>query len=669
MKQMVLLVLTACRDVPSPSSTPTDTNSSVDVPLLTDTAQPTNAEVCDGQDNDGDNLIDEDFADEDSDGIADCMQCVLSEVEAAPQTKATSCSAPTITAPDNPWDIEVMWEYTYPQPGPIFFERSGCFRAAAADLDGDGGADIICHEHEDIINSGNGALRAISGADGTVLWSYEDSSYRSPVAVADVDSDGSVDVLHFNDDGQIVALEADGSLKWRSDAEYGKIDCEDSAPHCAAGLHLEAADLNGDGKVEVISHHGIVNGADGSSYATLYSLNNDVYSEPIAVGDFDQDGGQEIAYRGRMFDSDGSKMWNSFSDFEENSALYMPIPVQSDTDAQAELFWLQYSMNIITDHSGKVIYNEPAPNNSYIGHYNQLACGGDLDGDGDMELVVPYGSGDINVPLDSPVHAYNTDGSLLWTSYDFDISSVCATFDFNADGQDEIVLSAFYGFYILDGASGAILFEDTRATFPIDVLIVDVDGDGSVEIVDVHMYLGNQYVDTEDVGIRVYRHADGAWPPGSTIWAHRNWSGVGIYPNGEVATHPDAAWLTTGLFHGQPPSRLTGADLRPSLHSTCTAEAEQGEAAILLQIDNLGPQTARAGTPISIYTIDEDGAPTLYATAALPEDLPPQMTSQGIEVRFDSKQDAANGVRVVVGEGSFDCDSTNNTIDLSVEGR
>jgi hypothetical protein len=93
----------------------------------------------------------------------------------------------------------------------------------AGDLNGDGIADIV---ERDLVPGGNWRLRAISGFDATVLWTYAIpgappsgvilADGRGPFAAGDVDGDGKGDVVAGSayGSGVYVVSGANGSLIW-----------------------------------------------------------------------------------------------------------------------------------------------------------------------------------------------------------------------------------------------------------------------------------------------------------------------------------------------------------------------------------------------------------------------------------------------------------------------
>lgn len=101
---------------------------------------------------------------------------------------------------------------------------------------------------------------------------------------------------------------------------------------------------------------------------------------------------------------------------------------------------------------------------------------GDVDGDGFGDVITSSGS------CYSPhvVYAYDKDGNLMWSQA---IGTACETYanltDLDGDGDVEVIMNE----YVLDGATGAVLFTlDLSGTNWGAPAVADMDNDGSPEI-------------------------------------------------------------------------------------------------------------------------------------------------------------------------------------------
>lgn len=260
-----------------------------------------------------------------------------------------------------------------------------------------------------------GAVRSISsGAMGTVSLKYtgggkyatgwcEDAYHGAPV-VADVDQDGSLDILAASYTVQCLDA-ATGSVKWRFPAGKDRnTTAGGSSPsqlRTWPGLYV--GDIDGDGRNEIVAghgssilHQGVLAVYDENGYfkpGWPQTLPNEVYS--VAVADLDGDGTMEIAagigvndgQSVYVYEHDGSLRpgWPQLDAAHDGNKT----PVLPDSDPKAPS--LGYSWGIFNDN---------------------IAIG-DIDGDGTPEIVAPADVGQIC--------AYKPDGTQVRSAFQMEI--------------------------------------------------------------------------------------------------------------------------------------------------------------------------------------------------------------------------------------------------------
>lgn len=617
------------------------------VPDRFDTEQPTDSsdsetsdsspvEVCNGLDDDDDGFVDEAFPDTDLDGVADCVDdtCAVSLPDSRTGLDEQTCNlvVPTSGLPG----LAVAWANT---------EVKDCFQAAIADLDQDGTDEVVCGAY------GITVLDALTGA---VEWTQADADAEWPgIAVGDLDGDGTLEVVETHTEGifegGVRAFSADGSRLWAGGKGIGYGEGADG--------DVAIADLDGDGRVEVVTAFGVLDGITGDLEAQWGAW--DYYASTarqprLAIADIDGDGLQDLLSQGSR-NEEGAELW-SIHDWDGDPQMIVPIVVNG-TDGFARIAWVYDSGVILTDIDGTEVMRAAAPFPLYpdIPDAWSLACSGDLDGDGASDIV--------SMNRDS-IWAWELDGTVLWTSpsYDPGMYTGCTVFDFDGDGTYDVVYEDEGRVAVLDGATGATLVEDTdhhSGTYGDLVMPVDVDGDGQVELFAQGVIAL--------AGAELYEGPPGAWQPGASVWSSPTWSGTAMRPDGSIPRYPARAWMEYGIFRGQPPNPVFGADLAVSITDSCVNSCGDGGVVHLaVSVWNRGPEGAPPDTPVTLYALDEFGQRTaiqMWTTGSL---LWGGEAVAGVEVTLPIEQ-AAYGIVVVAGDpgdGSTwdtpDCDVSND---------
>jgi len=239
---------------------------------------------------------------------------------------------------------------------------------------------------EVIVGLQDGWLYCLS-ARGELLWRfYGDRSLAGPPAVGDLDGDGAPEIIYGTEATHVYCLTGHGLVKWRF---------EEVAPYDRSGPNL--ADLDGDGKVEVL-----ITRSDVNRYPCLIAIDPKGRliwrTQDIAHGyvsnatvDLDGDGKLEILHADKVGNvycenHDGTRRWTV--PLENYGILWAPAVADLDGDGQLEVVVGQ-RMSGGSAAGLQVIGSDgsvrPAP--GVTGGANASPAVGDLDGDGKLELV------------------------------------------------------------------------------------------------------------------------------------------------------------------------------------------------------------------------------------------------------------------------------------------
>ena len=326
---------------------------------------------------------------------------------------------------------------------------------AVADLDGDGSADIVCATAD---------FRVVChSADGRPQWSRRLEGPLTGIkaaAIADVVADRpGLEVVFGFDDGWLYCLASNGDIVWRFYGEPSQVS--------PAAL----ADVDGDGAADVFygTDDGTIYSLDGSGQVRWRTRAGGVYgrSAPV-VADLARDGRPEllmthsnVGTETRMLALDartGIETWRTgtfMQGYVSNAA------VDLDRDGVLE---------VLHGDKGNVVYCTNADGSERW--HRELAGRGvffapavaDLDGDGDIEIA--FGIRDAVAPNKTSVYVLNSRGEIeseLQTGSSANASP--AVGDIDGDGVAELIVASTgpnqvqaYAF----GGNGPVLWPSMR---------------------------------------------------------------------------------------------------------------------------------------------------------------------------------------------------------------
>ncbi|MEZ5962752.1 MAG: VCBS repeat-containing protein [Planctomycetota bacterium] len=383
---------------------------------------------------------------------------------------------------------------------PAYFASSR--EVVAVDVDGDGDLDIV----EANVQPAANQLLINDGTGTFVSATLPPTGHSSiDVEVGDLDGDGDVDLV-FGNDGTDSLMLNDGAGRFTS---AGNVPWDDVLTHSIA-----LADFDGDGDLDLVAAvHPLPNlrlyrndGHAGFTDDGRLRFPVLAWSEAIvAAADIDRDGDADLVVGDifvlptRLLRNDGAGF------FTDATAAVLPEAEGEETTSAilARDFDLDGWLDLLlcstrSDSHDELLLNDgrggfasgtrPILPRSYVSS-GKGAAAGDLDGDGRVDLVI---SSDLaqQVLLQRPgAHFANVTLDAL-APPTFGSPTSLALGDIDRDGDLDVVVGA-YGYpkrVLLN--DGHAVFKDVTATHLVtgndstnDVLLVDVDNDGDLDLV------------------------------------------------------------------------------------------------------------------------------------------------------------------------------------------
>ncbi|MEC7240115.1 MAG: VCBS repeat-containing protein [Myxococcota bacterium] len=532
---------------------------------------------------------------------------------------------------------------------------------AVGDLDGDGTPEIVYIRTAGLMST-NGDLVALRGDGSGELWRIPaKAGYASPPAMADLDGDGFPEIVVVREyensmlaegDYTIAAYSSMGQMIWESVHFTG--ETFDYAT--AVGIH----DMNHDGDPEIVAGRAIFTsdgvlrgeGLFGRGSYGITNFGDLILSEGSvsAVADLDLDGQEELIVGNAVYDIDGNNIWARPSNDDGMIAV-----ANLDSDPEGEILAITYNTIRAMDTNGAPLWGPTAIPGGNILSTPAVA---DLDSDGMPEIVVAGGN---------TLWTLNHDGSVLWDAVVKDETGAtgASIFDFEGDGQPEVVYIDEIEMAAYDGATGALKFYSTEhasATMFDYPVIADVDGDDQAEIVVCH--------DGYRSSLSVYGDQDQSWAPARKVWNQHAYSITNINDDLTVPINAKPGFTDTNTWHSAIATTGVGLvhDVEADILDFCDEECSLGgDAYISVRLFNKSEsETVTKSTWIAFYAW-EGGTRTLLEAFTLPNPVEPGWSSEGFSVVLEGERvKDADSIEFVVdddgtGTGQLEeCSETNN---------
>lgn len=451
------------------------------------------------------------------------------------------------------------------------------------------------------------------------------------------------------------AFDAQGEPLWVQ--EGASLSCGGHAP--------ALADLDGDGIAELIVGNAVLDARDGR---LLMKLNQGIgrggaYSEMgshPAVADLDGDGRPEVLAGRTLYDNKGQPICSV------EGADGFPGVADLDMDGAGEFL-------LVAD--GQVSIHDP--DCSALASWT-LAGGGhggpptiaDFDNDGLPE---------IGIAEAATYSVYEADGTLLWSMPVTDDSSHAtgsAVYDFEGDGNAEVVYGDEKALWVFDGATGRVRLQDLRhesRTLHELPTIVDVDNDGRAEIVVVN---GGSHYGDHAGGVYVLGGSDDKpWLGNRQVWNQHAYSIVNVDDDLRIPASPEPNWPTHNNFRSGDLTPVSGGNAGDAvpLVDGCVEECSVDQLYVAIGVGNMGTSPLRGKLPVALYAVESDGSRRLLQVVETgSEAVEPGARSDLVRVRMQSVDLPLGELEVVVddsgnGVGQVrECHEDNNAVQITL---
>lgn len=525
----------------------------------------------------------------------------------------------------------------------------------------------------------DGTLHVISIVDGAIVekWSAHPMDVQinpgRSMAAGNIDGIPGNELVVCLTNGGARAYSADGTVLWTS-------------TYVGGCFMPSLADLDQDGTVEVIMQNGTVAGATGAAIATYAGASG---NSGVVTSDVDGDGLLEIVGPTAAFDANGTSIAAT------GIGGTHPAVADLDGDGTAEVAVIDFANHTLAvwrvdpvNPASATIIRSGIDINGTLGACDGGTGGGpptiaDFNGDGTPDVGVAAGVGYAVFDGASLLNPAVADvDTLMWITPATDCSSRqtgSSVFDFDGNGQAEVVYADEQFLRIYDGPSGTVLFEtcNTTGTLWEYPLVADVDNDGHADIVAI----SNSYSSivcaadgSQQRGVRVFGDQEGKWVRTRRVWNQHPYHVTNVEENGDIPTVEVANWTVPGLNNFrqnvQPEGEFSAPDLVATVRPICTP----GEYGIAATVRNIGRAAVPAGVPVTFYEGDPANGGALLGTLMTSNVLYPAEGEDLDLVVDDASQDLRDGnveAFVIVDEGNpphtwTECRIDNNSASAEV---
>lgn len=452
----------------------------------------------------------------------------------------------TRRAPPKAFEPKLKWSWSEPDD-PKAVARGSTIIPLVANLtddNGDGAIDL-CDVPDIIVTvfrsyPVGSQVFVLAGDTGKMQFQLE--GYVAPdmtPAVGDIDGDGVPEIVAMSmDETRPVIYDNKGRIKLTGEQATSVMAF--GSQNCGA---ISIYDLDADGKPEiVVSALDVFNSQGRRLFGHIYPAS--VYCMTDAAADLDGDGKLEVILGNAAFHADGRMA------FRIPGSLGQPHVANFDDDPEPEILVTSEDGVVVLEANGTVKFGPvrlTTARNESPRSYAKPAAVHDFDGDGRADLAISswYEYQILSVT--------GTGLSMRWRYPIHDPSGIASStgFDFLGRGSAEPIYADEQDLHVLDGRSGALAFKLARTSgtiieYPV---VADVDADDSADILLVsrepHTALSTPRVYAT---LQVFEDAQKRWIPARRIWNQHSYFVANVREDGTIPKVMPRHWLRNNTF-------------------------------------------------------------------------------------------------------------------------
>ncbi len=456
--------------------------------------------------------------------------------------------------------------------------------------------------------AGIGMLRAIHGKDGSPYFDITAPNLQlfseSQIATADLDGDGLPEIIAAQHSfhpgtgmasmagkyisGALLVFDHTGRLEFQTDNWTGDPN------NFEFGSAPAIADLDGDGNPEIIFERTVFN-YDGTKKFDMAASGAWGHGSFPTIVDLNGDGKPEIISGAYVYEPDGTLLWmapgsgatcdptQTINACATSGGMCDPVSkkcimysgptmvvglhLNGRTNPATAVVVLRdgaQSLHVLNGADGHVLasatWSPPSTNSNDPTEQSNGICpapssAADLDGDGDAEFIIPAGD---------YIYVWKYNGTqnltMLWNYPIQDYDGQCgasgsAAFDFNGNGQYDVVYHDTQYMYVFQGNTGQLVYQAPRSSYTIfeTPVIADVDNDGHADLIMTNATSEIPGLTGGLNGVVALSNTGNNWPSTRRIWSDHNYHISEITDDATIPLPEPPSWKLYNNWRAQVP--------------------------------------------------------------------------------------------------------------------